>query len=444
MSDNISEHSYDTIINKCNKKNTYSESISDSTSESIGELLSEDYTTKSVTENSTIKPVLECPIINSDSEHDTINSLLDYDTINSVSDYASIISISDYTTIKSVLDCPTVKSVLDCPTINSQSEKSTIKSVLEFPSVKSISLSDSSYLTNISDISLDTYKKSKNYTPISSINFFNNNVPQVNKNSNNNNNNNNNVPQVNKNSNNNNNNNVPQVNKNSNNNNNNNVPQVNNDNDIEIVIDKSKQVVDSKYILNNKIIIDVAVLCQEYTGIDVTCKDNIINLDEIEVTKEIFQSIFYPYCDNFGINKDFINNNQQILQYISIHPDFRSFNKKRFFLLEELIANIERDLNISRNCFTKESIIELTSEISSIKTLCDINCCSVLSSLSWLNILEIIDNYKLIKTCLCNYDCQCSKYNAIPVCVVNIIFKTPTAGVKNTIIRLHYKITNLL
>ena len=197
-------------------------------------------------------------------------------------------------------------------------------------------------------------------------------------------------------------------------------------------------------ILNNKIVIDVAVLCQEYTNIDVTCKDNILNLDEIEVTKEIFQSIFYPYCDNFGINKDFINNNKQILPYISIYPDFRSINKKRFFLLEELIANIERDLNVSRNCFTKDSIIELTSEISSIKTLCDMNCCSVLSSLSWLNIIEIINNYKLIKTCLCDCECSCSKYKAIPVCVVNLIFKTPTPGVKNTIVRLHYKITNLL
>lgn len=197
-------------------------------------------------------------------------------------------------------------------------------------------------------------------------------------------------------------------------------------------------------ILNNKIVIDVAVLCQEYSNIDVTCKDNILNLDEIEVTKEIFQSIFYPYCDNFGINKDFINNNKQILPYISIYPDFRSINKKRFFLLEELIANIERDLNVSRNCFTKDSIIELTSEISSIKTLCDMNCCSVLSSLSWLNIIEIINNYKLIKTCLCDCECSCSKYKAIPVCVVNLIFKTPTPGVKNTIVRLHYKITNLL
>jgi hypothetical protein len=410
MSDNISEYSYDIIVNKCNMKNMYSETISDSTSESIGELLSEDSR------------------INSVSEYATIDSVSDYATIDSVSDYATIKSVPHYATIKSVFEHATIDSVSENSVPeNSVPENSTIKSVLELPNTKSISLSDSSYLTNISDISLDTYKKSKNYTPISSISFLNSNknIPQVNKN----------IPQVNKN--------IPQVNKNIPQVNKN-IPQVNNDNETEIVIDKSKQVVDSKYILNNKIIIDVAVLCQEYTGIDVTCKDNIINLDEIEVTKEIFQSIFYPYCDNFGINKDFINNNQQILQYISIHPDFRSFNKKRFFLLEELIANIERDLNISRNCFTKESIIELTSEISSIKTLCDINCCSVLSSLSWLNILEIIDNYKLIKTCLCNYECQCPKYNAIPVCVVNLIFKTPTAGVKNTIIRLHYKITNLL
>jgi hypothetical protein len=60
------------------------------------------------------------------------------------------------------------------------------------------------------------------------------------------------------------------------------------------------------------------------------------------------------------------------------------------------------------------------------------------------NIIEIINNYKLIKTCLCDCECSCSKYKAIPVCVVNLIFKTPTPGVKNTIVRLHYKITNLL
>jgi hypothetical protein len=205
--------------------------------------------------------------------------------------------------------------------------------------------------------------------------------------------------------------------------------------------------------ITNRVVIDVAVLCQEYTTIDTMCHDNIINLDEILITKEIFQSIFYPYHDNFGLNKDFVSNNPKISEHISFIPEFRSVNSKKFYLLEEIISNIERDLNISRNCFTKESLVELTNEIISIKSLCDINCCSVLSSLSWKNILEIIKNYKLINNCQCvkgpesdeNYCeiCKTSKSEIIPICVVNIIFKTPTPGVKNTIIRFNYRITNL-
>ena len=205
--------------------------------------------------------------------------------------------------------------------------------------------------------------------------------------------------------------------------------------------------------ITNRVVIDVAVLCQEYTTIDTMCHDNIINLDEILITKEIFQSIFYPYHDNFGLNKDFVNNNINISSHISFIPEFRSVNSKKFYLLEEIVSNIERDLNISRNCFTKESLVELTNEIISIKSLCDINCCSVLASLSWKNILEIIKNYKLINYCQCEkgpesdekycHICKTSKSEIIPICVVNIIFKTPTPGVKNTIIRFNYRITNL-
>jgi hypothetical protein len=201
--------------------------------------------------------------------------------------------------------------------------------------------------------------------------------------------------------------------------------------------------------ITNRVVIDVAVLCQEYTAVDTMCHDNIINLDEIPITKEVFQSIFYPYHDNFGLNKDFVSNNANILSHISFIPEFRSVNSKKFYLLEEIISNIERDLNISRNCFTKESLVELTNEIISIKSLCDINCCSVLASLSWSNILEIIKNYQLINYCQCaGHDkycstCKTSKPEIIPICVVNIIFKTPTPGVKNTIIRFNYRITNL-
>ena len=189
---------------------------------------------------------------------------------------------------------------------------------------------------------------------------------------------------------------------------------------------------------NKKIIIDVAVLCQEYTNVETSCDDNIINLEDIPVSMEHFQSIFYPYKDNFGINKNFMLSNKCLINLISFLPEHRIIQNtsKKFYLLEEIISNIERNLNITRNCFTKDSLVELTNEIISIKSLLDINCCSVLSSLSWDNVIEVIENYKFV-------DSDNNKNNdIIPICVVNIVFKTPTADVKNTTVRFNYKITN--
>jgi hypothetical protein len=178
----------------------------------------------------------------------------------------------------------------------------------------------------------------------------------------------------------------------------------------------------------NKVFIDIAVVSEEYTKIELMCNDHIVNLDEIDVSMEIFQIMFYPYKENFGINKDFFLNNVNLIQFISFSPKFRTVNGKRFDLLEELIGNIETDLSVSRNCFTKDSLVELTNEITNIKSLLDIKCCSVMSSLTWENILDIINNYKLTK-------CE-----VIPVLIINIVFKSDTAHVKDTIIRFQYKI----
>jgi hypothetical protein len=180
--------------------------------------------------------------------------------------------------------------------------------------------------------------------------------------------------------------------------------------------------------IRNKVYIDVAVVSEEYTKIELMSDDHILNLDEINVTLECFQIMFYPHKQNFGINRDLFLNNTNLLQFISFSPNFRSINGKSFYLLEEIIANIEHDLCVPRYCFTKESLVELTNEITSIKTFLDINCRSVLSSLTWTNILDIIDNYKITKT------------EIIPILIVNIIFKSDTPGAKDTIIRFQYKI----
>lgn len=178
----------------------------------------------------------------------------------------------------------------------------------------------------------------------------------------------------------------------------------------------------------NKVFIDVAVVSEEYNKIELMCDDHIVNLDEIDVSMEIFQTMFYPYKSNFGINRDFFLNSVNLMPFISFSHKFRTINGKHFDLLEELISNIETDLSVSRNCFTKDSLVELTNEITNIKSLLDIKCCSVMSSLTWENILDIINNYKLTKS------------EVIPVLIINIIFKSDTANVKDTIVRFQYKI----
>jgi hypothetical protein len=189
-----------------------------------------------------------------------------------------------------------------------------------------------------------------------------------------------------------------------------------------------------EYIINKpipyKIYIDTAVICEEFNNIELKCDDHIINLDDIDVTMDMFQLMFYPYKENYGLNRDFFVNNQKFLPFISFFPEFRSVQGKKFYLLEQIISNIELDLNISRHCFTKDTLVELTNEITNIKTLLDIKCCSVLSSITWHNILDIIKNYSYIHK------------DIIPILIVNIVFKTPTKGVRDSIIRFHYRICN--
>jgi hypothetical protein len=186
--------------------------------------------------------------------------------------------------------------------------------------------------------------------------------------------------------------------------------------------------------IKDKLIIDIAVLSKEITEIRETCKDHITNLDDIYITKETFNRIFYPYSENFGIDKNFISTNKDIKKLVSFLPEYRNVGDKKFYLLEEIISNIEKDLNVPRSCFTIESLVELTNQIIGINSLCDINCTNILSSLTWSNIMEIIDNYKLLKN-------ENKLIN--PICTISIIFKTPTNGVENTIIRFNYKIINM-
>ena len=183
--------------------------------------------------------------------------------------------------------------------------------------------------------------------------------------------------------------------------------------------------------MNNTYLVDVAVLCQQFSEVDISCDNsNITILDEIEITKDIFLNIFYPHGENFGINKT-IAQDEQYNHFISFEN--RTVKGNRFFLLEQILSNLETDLNISRNCFTTSSRIELVNEFSSLKSLCDLNCCSVVASLPWTNVEFILKNYEVHK----------EKQNIIPIFVISIGFKTPTPNVKDNVIKFHYKIIQI-
>jgi hypothetical protein len=187
-------------------------------------------------------------------------------------------------------------------------------------------------------------------------------------------------------------------------------------------------------VVKDRLSIDVAVLCEEITEVRQTGNDHIVNLDDIYIKKDTFKNIFYPYSENFGINTNFFNSNKDFESVISFLPEHRMVNGQKFYLLEVILSNIENDLSLPRSCFTVESRVELTNQITGINTLCDINSTNILSSLTWTNILEIVNNYKLLNN---------TESIIIPIFVISVIFKTPTNNVENTIIRFNYKITDI-
>ena len=115
--------------------------------------------------------------------------------------------------------------------------------------------------------------------------------------------------------------------------------------------------------MKQQLVIDVAVLHQEYTPIEVT-NDNshVITFDDIEIKEEDFKQLFFSYGETFGINK-LIANKKELFPFISFIVPYRTVDDKRFFLLETILNNIETDLNVSRNCFTTDSLLELSTLI---------------------------------------------------------------------------------
>ena len=183
---------------------------------------------------------------------------------------------------------------------------------------------------------------------------------------------------------------------------------------------------------NNTFILDFAVLSQSYPSVKVDeIPSHIIELDEIRISINDFKYIFYPYGNVFGINLKNVKGNPKYFPYITFLPPFRKFNGENFSLLNSLVLNIENDLGVTKNCFTTSSFIEFSKEIISLKTLCDLDCCSVISSLSWDDIVSIISNENKTR----NETKVPYEYLEL---VLSIIFTTPNKKILETVVKFRY------
>jgi len=149
--------------------------------------------------------------------------------------------------------------------------------------------------------------------------------------------------------------------------------------------------------IKNAVTIDIAALCMEFTKLDKICDNQIIDLDDININIPRFKSIYFPQGETFGINKK-AGLNEDIIPFISFQHDYRTVKGNKFVLLEFILRTIENTLNISRNCFSSDTLIELNNEIGTLKTICDIPCCSVLASLNWSTLADTMKTYKTIQT----------------------------------------------
>ena len=181
--------------------------------------------------------------------------------------------------------------------------------------------------------------------------------------------------------------------------------------------------------IKNAVTIDIAALCIEFTKIDQLCDSQIIDLDDIYINKTIFCKLYYPQGETFGIDKK-IASQHSMIPYISFLHEHRTVKGEKFNLLEYILRSLENTMNVSRQCFTSETLIELNNEIGTLKSLCDIPCCSVMASIPWSTLVETMNTRIQLNT---------TNEEIIFHCRISIYFKSPSIK-EPIIVRFNYMI----
>jgi hypothetical protein len=116
---------------------------------------------------------------------------------------------------------------------------------------------------------------------------------------------------------------------------------------------------------------------------------------------------------------------------VSLLPNDRTkVDGMPFSLLNEIYSNIEECLNITIEAIEPTSRIVLNKEISSIKSLCQLHCQSLVNSLRWCDVVNMVlsdPNY--------NPDEPLNLR-------ITLVFVSSTQDVKNVVVSMNYGITD--
>lgn len=185
--------------------------------------------------------------------------------------------------------------------------------------------------------------------------------------------------------------------------------------------------------------INIAVICQKYSNIELIDENPPIQLLPISITLNLFKYIFYEN-DSFNINP-IVCNNLSLFNYISLLPGPSGYSENGigrykadmtpFSLVNEINDNITNCLSIGLDQIDPTSRIVLNKEVSTIKSLCNLHCQSVVNSLRWTDILNLV-------LASPTYD-----YSKTLRLTIELIFVSNTEGVSNLTVLVVYDISGL-
>jgi len=185
--------------------------------------------------------------------------------------------------------------------------------------------------------------------------------------------------------------------------------------------------------------INIAVICQKYSNVELINDNPPIQLLPIPITLNLFKYIFYEN-DSFNINPT-VCNNPNLFNYISLLPGPKDesamgigrykMDESSFSLVNEIYTQITQCLNIGLEAIDPTSRIVLNKEISTIKSLCNLHCQSLVNSLRWSDITNLV--------------LADPKYNYSDTLnlAITLIFVSNTENVTNLAVVVNYNVSGL-